>query len=162
MTKEYYLIIGWLLGILSMLIREKIQEIKERRQKELDIISDNLKFIFHTRNVYNNFHVDKKRFEHLGQSFPEKSSKLEKEMYENFDNEIKEKFFPQLLFHTFQLKRLQDKSFWKNFETIMKNYEELGKLIMAQESEDVILRLNVKINNLNKAYINKCLAKTKV
>jgi len=83
-------------------------------------------------------------------------------MYENFDNEIKEKFFPQLLFHTFQLKRLQDKSFWKNFETIMKNYEELGKLIMAQESEDVILRLNVKINNLNKAYINKCLAKTKV
>ena len=68
MTKISYLIIGWLIGILSILIREKIQEIKEIRRKELDIISDNLKYIFHTRNVYNNFHIDRIKFDKLVKS----------------------------------------------------------------------------------------------
>ena len=59
-------------------------------------------------------------------------------MYENFDKNLKEDFFPQLMLHSFHLKRLKDKSFWKDFEVIMDNYEELGKLIMAQEKEEVI------------------------
>lgn len=162
MEREYYLILGWLFGVLSMLVREKIQERKERQQRELDVISETLKFLFRSRNIYNNFHVDKKRYEQLGKAFPEKSSELEREMYENFDKDIKEEFFPQLMFQSFQLKRLKDKTFWGEFEIIMNKFEELGKLILAQENEDVIQDLSLEINDLKKGYIKKCLAKVQI
>lgn len=162
MPKEYYLILGWLLGILSMLAREWIQERKEEQKKEIDIISDNLKFIFTTGNLYNNFRTDKVVFEKMSKAFPEKSSELERTMYENFDKNLKEDFFPQLMFHSFQLKRLKDESFWKDFEVIMNNYRELEDIIMAQEKEEIISNLNSKINDLKKKYIEKCHAKTKI
>lgn len=162
MTEAYYVILGWLLGVLSMLFSEWIQAKKDEHKKEIDIISDNLKFIFSTGNVYNNFRTDKLVFEKMRDEFPERSSELERKMYENFDKNLKEDFFPQLMFHSFQLKRLKDKSFWKDFETIMSNYEELGKVIMAQEKEEVISNLNSKIMNLKKKYIEKCHTKTKI
>ena len=162
MPKEYYLILGWLLGIFSMLIREWIQTRKEEQKKEIDIISDNLKFIFSTGNLYNNFLTDKVVFEKMCKAFPEKSSELERKMYEDFDKNIKENFFPQLMFHSFQLKRLKDNSFWVAFEVIMNNYEELGKLIMAQEKDEIISNQNSKINDLKREYIKKCHSKTKL
>jgi len=162
MQKEYYIILGWLLGILSMLVKEWIQTRKEEQKKEIEILSDNLKFIFSTGNLYNNFRTDKLVFEKMCKSFPEKSSELERKVYENFDKNIKEDFFPQLMFHSFQLNRLKDKSFWADFEIIMNNYEELGKLIMAQEKDEIILNQNTKINGLKKKYIEKCHAKTKL
>jgi len=162
MSKEYYIILGWLIGILSMLIRELIQAKKEEKEKEFDILSDNLKFIFDTGNLYNNFKTDKVVFENMQKVFPEKSSELERKMYEDFGKNIKENFFPQLMFYSFQLKRLKNKSFWTDFEVMMENYEKLGKLIMAQEKDEVISKLNSKINNLKKQYIEKCLAKTKM
>ena len=162
MTKEYYIILGWILGILSMLVRELIQERKERHKKEIDIISENLKFIFNTGNLYNNFRTDKVVFEQMREAFPEKSSELERKMYENFDKNLKEDFFPELMFHSFQLKRLKDKSFWKDFEVIINNFEELGKGIMAQEKEEVISNQNSKINDLKKKYVEKCHEKTKI
>ena len=120
MKEAYYVFLGWLLGVLSMLITEWIQAKKDKHTKEIDIISDNLKFIFNAGNVYNNFRTDKVVFEKMRNEFPERSSELERKMYENFDTNLKEDFFPQLMFHSFQLKRLKDKSFWKDFEIIMR------------------------------------------
>ena len=83
-------------------------------------------------------------------------------MYDDFDKNIKEDFFPQLMFHSFQLKRLKDKSIWADFDVIMNNYEGLGKLIMAQEEDEIISNLNSKLNGLKKIYIEKCHTKTKL
>jgi hypothetical protein len=92
--------------------------------------------------------------------FPEKSSELERKIYERFDKEIEKDFFPQLMFHSFQLKRLKDKSFWELFEKIMQSYEEFGKAILGQATEDVILKLNTEIMNSKKSFIERCHTKT--
>lgn len=162
MKEAYYIFLGWFLGVLSMLISKWIQANKDEHKKEIDIISENLKFIFSAGNIYNNFRTDKVVFEKMRKEFSGRPSDLERKMYEAFDKNIKEDFYPQLMFHSFQLKRLKDKSFWKSFEIIMNNYEELGKLIMAQETEEVISNVNSKIMNLKKQYIKKCHTKAKI
>lgn len=99
-----------------------------RSKKEIDIISENLKYLFRTGQVYNNFLTDKSVFERMRSQYPEKASELMKKMYENYDNSIKEDFFPELMFQSFQLRRLKDQSFWQDFESLMKNYEALDAL----------------------------------
>jgi hypothetical protein len=159
MDKVYLIILGWALGIFSMLISNWLQTKKENRKKEIDIISENLKYLFNTGQIYNNFLTDKLVYEKMSNEYPEKSSELERKMYENFDMSIKEDFFPQLMFQSFQLKRLKDKSFWKEFEEIMNNYELLGNAIHAQESEEKINTIKAKILDLTKQYATKCHAK---
>ena len=73
------------------------------KSREIDIISDNLKYLFSTGQIYNNFLTDKLVYEQMRSKYPEKSSKLVRKMYENFDANIKEDFFPQLMFQSFQL-----------------------------------------------------------
>ncbi len=162
MKEVSYIFLGFLFGVLSMLISKWVQSKEEDRKKEIDIISDNLKYLFSTGQIYNNFLTDKFVYEQMRSEYPEKSSELVKKMYENFDANIKEDFFPQLMFQSFQLKRLKDKTFLKEFETIMSNYEKLGNAIQAQENEEVITTIKAKIMDLSKKYINKCHVKTKI
>lgn len=161
MTEAYFIFLGWFFGILTMLVSAWIQERKDNQQKELDIISENLKFLFNAGQVYNDFLTDKSVFEKMRISYPEKASELERTMYENFDKNLQQDFFPQLMFHSFQLKRLKDKSFWEEFEKIMNNYEELGKEIMAQENEKKVTTLWQRSMNFKKDFVSKCLDKTK-
>jgi len=162
MKEAYYIILGWSLGVISMLVSKWIQAKEDEQKKEIDIISDNLKFLFSTKQVYNNFRTDKLVYEKMRNEYPERSSELETKMYENFDKNLKEDFFPQLMFQSFQLKRLKDKSFWKDFQKIMSGYEELGQVIMAQEKEEIISSINSKIMNLKKKYIEKCQIKSNI
>lgn len=162
MKEVIYIFLGFLFGVLSMLISKWVQSKEEDRKKEIDIISDNLKYLFSTGQIYNNFLTDKLVCEKMRSEYPEKSSELVGKMYENFDASIKEDFFPQLMFQSFQLKRLKDKSFWKEFENVMSNYEQLGNAIQAQESEEIITPIKAKILELTKQYITKCHAKTDV
>ncbi|MHB8789206.1 MAG: hypothetical protein ACYDBT_04935 [Desulfobulbaceae bacterium] len=162
MTEAYFVFLGWLLGVLSMLISELIQARKDTKQKELDILSEILQFLFSAGQLYNNILTDKSVFDKMRIEYPAKSSELEKKMYENFDNSIKEDFFPKLMFHSFQLKRLKDKSFWKDFEKIMNSFEILGKAIVEQKNEEMISSQLHNFMNLKKNFIEKCLVKTKI
>lgn len=162
MKEAYFIFIGWLLGLLSMFVMKWIQAKEEERKKEIDIISDNLKFLFSTKQVYNNFRTDKLVYEKMRSEYPERAPELETKMYENFDKVLQEDFFPQLMFQSFQLKRLKDKSFWKDFEKIMSGFEELGQVIMAQEKEEIISHKNSKIMDLKKRYIEKCQIKSNI
>ena len=107
MEKISFIFIGWALGILTMLISKWIQRKDDQQKKEIDILSETLKFLFSTKQIYNNLHTEKLVFEKMRHEFPEKSSELERKIYERFDKEIEKDFFPQLMFHSFQLKRLK-------------------------------------------------------
>ena len=137
-----------------------LQSRDDQKKKELDIISDTLKFLFSTRQIYNNLVTEKLVFEKMRHEFPEKTSELERKIYERFDKEIEKDFFPQLMFHSFQLKRLEDESFLNGFQKIMMGYEELGKAILGQATQDIISKLNTEVMNSKKLFIEKCQTKT--
>ncbi len=162
MSQVGYIILGWLLGILSMLIAKYIQAKDDKRKKEIEILSDTLKYLFKTKQTYNNLLIDKSALEKVAKRFPEKVPELEREMYECFDRKIKNDFFPDLMFHSFQLRRLEDGSFWKDFEKVMNEYEKLGKMIFEQPVIDNILKRNDQIIKLMSTFTDKCKEKSKV
>jgi hypothetical protein len=106
--------------------------------------------------------IDRSVFEKTLKEFSDKSNDIEKQMYERFDREIAKDFFPQLMFHSFQLNRLEDKSFWKDFEKMMNKYEEFGKMIIGQADMGRISDQNTELMALTKNFVDKCLTKAKV
>lgn len=162
MSQIGYLILGWLFGILSMLIARWIQTKEEKKKKEIEILSETLKYLFKTKQTYNNLLTDKSVLDKTRNEFPKKSSELERQMYESFDKDIKKEFFTELMFHSFQLKRLEDKSFYKDFEIVMNKFETLGNRIMEQSSKDVISEINTETLGLMKAFVEKCNMKAKL
>jgi hypothetical protein len=162
MSQVGYIFLGWLFGILSMLIAKWLQTKEDKQKKELEILSETLKYLFKVKQIYNNLLTDKSVLEKVLQQFPEKASDLEKRMHENFDKDIQKAFFPELMFHSFQLKRLDDQSFWKEFEKVMNEFEALGNSIMEKGSEAVILEHNARTLALMKTFVEKCNAKAKL
>jgi hypothetical protein len=162
MSQVGYLLLGWLLGILSMLISKWLQSREDKQKMELEILSETLKYLFKVKQIYNNLVTDKSVLDKVIQQFPQKAANLEKQMHENFDKDIKKEFFPDLMFHSFQLKRLDDKSFWKDFERVMNEFEALGNSIVEKANEPVISEHNTRTLELMKAFIEKCNTKTKL
>ena len=162
MSQVGYIFIGFLFGVLSMLIARWLQAKEYKKNYEIEIISDTLKYLFSTKQKYNNLLTDRSVFEKTLKEFPEKSNEIEKQMYEKFDREIEKDFFPQLMFHSFQLNRLEDKSFWKDFEKMMAKYEAFGKMIIEQAEMVRISQQNTELMALTKNFVDKCLAKAKV
>jgi len=162
MSQIGYIILGWLLGILSILIAQWIQTKKDKKKKEIEILSETLKYLFKTKQTYNNLLTDKSVLDKTRKEIPQKSSELERQMYENFDKNIKKDFFPELMFHSFQLKRLEDKSFSKDFGIVMNKFETLGNRIMEQSSRDMISEINTETLELMKVFVEKCNAKAEL
>ena len=162
MSQIGYITLGWLFGILSMLIARWIQTKEEKKKKEIEILSETLKYLFKTKRICNNLLTDKSVLDKTRKEFPQKSSELERQMYESFDKDIKKDFFPELMFHSFQLKRLEDKSFYKDFEIVMNKYKILGDRIMEQSSKDVISEIDIETLELMKAFVEKCNVKAKL
>jgi len=145
-----------------MFIARWIQTKEEKKTKEIQILSDTLKYLFKTKQTFNSLLTDKSLLDKTLKEFPQKSSKVEKMMYENLYKDIKKDFFPEVMFQSFQLKRLKDKSFYTEFEIIMKNFELLGDKIMEEANDDVIFEINTETLNLMKSFIEKCNAKAKL
>jgi hypothetical protein len=162
MSQIGYIILGWLLGVLSIFISLWIQARAEKQKKEIEILSETLKYLFRTKQIYNNLLTDKSALDKTRKEFPQRASDLERQMYENYDKEIKENFFPELMFHSFQLKRLDDKSFLRDFEIVMDKFEELGNKIMEESSNDLIFDINKEALELMKAFVKKCNTRAKL
>ncbi len=162
MLQVGYIFLGFLFGILSMLIAKRLQTKEDKQKNEIEIISETLKYLFQTKQTYNNLLADRSLVDKSLEEFPKKTTELEKQMYARFDREIERDFFPQLMFHSFQLNRIEDKSFWKDFEKLMGKYEALGKMIIGQTGMDRISELNIELMELIKKFVEKCLAKAKV
>lgn len=162
MLKIGYILLGWTLGILSTLFVRWLQVREEKKKKELDILSDTLKYIFKIRQVYNNLLTDKNVIERVSKEYPEKIAGLETKMMERFDKELADSFFPQLMFHSFQLKRLRDQSFWKDFEYLMNKYNELTDMTIGLREKENYSERNKEMMILIKKFIDKCVSESKI
>ena len=156
------IILGWLLGILSMFIVLRIQSKENKKKKEIEILSETLKYLFKTKQTYDNLLTDKSVLDKTRKEFPQKSSEFERHMYESFAKNIEKDFFPEMMFHSFQLKRLEDESFYKNFEIVLNKFETLGNRIMKESSKEMISEINTETMESIKAFFVKCNAKTKL
>jgi len=113
------LILGVFIGAIPTFILYWQQVRNQKKEVEIKVISDVLDYIFRSNNAVNNLLVDKKFLDKCRKEWPDRAVQVEKEMYSNFNNEIQKDFFPNLMLHSFHLKRLSDQSFWKDFENMM-------------------------------------------
>jgi hypothetical protein len=162
MTQVGFIFLGWLFGVLSMLIARWLQSREDKQKKEVEIISNVLLYLFKVRDSFNDVFSDRLVLEESKKVFPEKVSELERNIYTRLNTELLRDFFPNLMFHSFQLQRMKDKTLWKDFEGLMNKYEELGKMLMGMAEIGMINKVNDDIMNVMKTYTEKCLAKAKV
>jgi hypothetical protein len=162
MTQIGYILIGWILGVVSMLISRWLQTREDRRKREIDIICGVLSYLFKIRQVFNDLLTDRRVLEEVRKQFPDKVSEMERKMYARFDDELSKDFFPSLMFHSFQLRRIEDQGFWQDFENLMNKCGDLSKTAMGAIEFDKILELNEDILRLMKNFTEKCIEKTKV
>jgi hypothetical protein len=162
MSKIGLIVLGWILGILSTLFARWLQTKEEKKKKELEIISETLKYLFKIRQTYNNLVADKKVAEELSKKYPNKVPELKTKMLESFNKDIANDFFPNLMFHSFQLKRLEDQSFWQDFEHLMNKYDALTEMTLGKREKENYSERNKEMMDLIKNFIDKCITKTKV
>lgn len=162
MTQIGYILLGWVLGIVSMLVTRWLQTREERRIKEIDIISGVLSYLFKIKQTFNNLLTDRMVLEQVRKQFPDRVPEMERKMYARFDEELSKDFFPNLMFHSFQLRRIEDQTFWKDFEGLMNKCEDLGKTSMGAIELGKVVKLNEDILELMKSFTEKCIAKTKL
>ncbi len=69
---------------------------RKKKKKELEIISETLKYLFKIRQTYNNLVADTKVTKELSKKYPDKAPVLEAKMFESFNKDIANDFFSEL------------------------------------------------------------------
>ncbi|MBM9512018.1 hypothetical protein [Desulfogranum marinum] len=159
MNEIYYLIIGWLMGILTMLINKWLDSFKERKKHENKILSECLIFIFAARDMYNEMAICLASLHEMGEKYPEKRNQLEIDLYNEAESVKEKQFFPKLMLQSFQLQTLQDETFYPLFEKIMSEYQILHESIVSHKTMEEVDIINKKILELTKKFIEKSKAK---
>ena len=156
------LFLGVFVGAIPTFILYWQQQRNQKKEAEINILSNTLKYIFKSNNSMNNLLTDKNFLDKCKTEFPDKISQVEKKMYLNFDTEIQKDFFPNLMLHSFHLKRLSDQSFWKDFENLMNIYQNLSQMLLDQKEEKEYSALDKQYKSMMKEYIEKCIKKAKI
>ena len=156
------LFFGVFIGAIPTFILYWQQLSNQKEEAGIRIISDTLYYIFKSNNSANNLLTDKKFLDKCKKEWPDKIAQVEKTMYLNFDSEIQKDFFPNLMLHSFHLKRLSDQSFWKDFENLMNVYQRFTKMVMDQKEEKEYSVLDKQYKSMMKGFVEKCIKKAKI
>jgi hypothetical protein len=156
------LFFGVFIGAIPTFILYWQQLTNQKKETEIKIISDTLNYIFKINNSANNLLTDKMFLDKCKKEWPDKISHAEKKMYLNFDSEIQKDFFPNLMLHSFHLKRLSDQSFWKDFENLMNIYQNFTQMVMDQKEEKEYSVLDKQYKSMMKEFVEKCIKKAKI
>lgn len=134
------LLIGVLIGAIPTFILYRQQLINQNKEAEISIISDTLHYLFKSNNSLNNLLTDKMFLDKCKKERPQNVIQAENAMYSNYDGDVQKDFSPNLMVHSFHLKRLSESSFWKDFENLMNIYQNLTKMLMDQKRGKRIFR----------------------
>lgn len=163
---------GAILGVILSFIATEISSWRQRKHalklknKDLqnEVIGDSLKFLFKQNDIINDLQTNRQLLEKLKrEESAGRVSYLKKDMLEHFDNNIKANFFSELMFHSFQLKRLDNQHLWNDFEALMNITEEIIKMYLDFDRPlSEIINKNNKYTDSKKKFIEKCLGITKI
>jgi hypothetical protein len=156
------LLFGVLIGAVPTFILYQQQMRNQKKEEEIKIISDTLKYIFKSNDAVNNLLTDRLFLDKCKTEWPAKVAQVEKEMYLHFDSEIQKDFFPNLMLHSFHLKRLSDQSFWVAFEKLINTLHSFAKMLMDQKEEKEYSALGNQYKSLMKDFVDKCINKARI
>jgi len=170
MSNYLSLAIGSILGaVLSYFATEisakrRHNEDKEKNKKNTtnDIIGSCLKFLFILKDGVNDIATKKKTYLLLKSKFPEKAGEMEKAIYQAAYDKAEGGIFHELMFITYQLKRIEDSGLWKEFEAIGNAYESMINILIHDNDFKKYEEAEVIYNNKLKGFVEKCLCMTKV
>lgn len=155
MNEISYLIVGWLIGILTMLINKWIESFKERNEKENNIILDCLQFLFLAKDMHNEMRICLSSLHEFGERYPKKRNELERDLYSEAQSVKEQEFFPRLMICSFKLQTLKDGSFYELFLETISKYEKLHESIVSSKSVESADSISDDIDQLTKKFVNK-------
>jgi len=159
-------IIGALLSFFATMLsswrERKHAKLLKKEDKENEIIGATLKFLFKSDEITNDLLADRELLEKSKKEFPGKTSFLEQQMFKRLHGNITNDFFNELKFHSFQLKRLENQTIWRDFENLMNAFEEVTKLLSELQPLEKCKSSDIKYKNIEKDFVNKCIDLTKV
>lgn len=156
------LFLGVLIGAIPTFTLYRQQIRNQNKEAEIKIISDTLGYIFRCNNAVNNLLAGKQLLDKCKKEWPDKVAQVEKEMYSNFNDEIQKDFFPSLMLHSFHLKRLNNQSFWKDFESMMNIYQDYTDMAIKQKEGNEYAALENKYKIMMKEFVDKSIKNTKI
>jgi hypothetical protein len=111
---------GTLLGAaLGALLSFWLTNKSARNNLRNNIVADCLKFVFKMRDIINNFYIDKDTYFKLKKTDIKEAEKLYSKIFREYDDAMKEGFFTELNFYSYQVKRLNDQELLKEFVSVV-------------------------------------------
>ncbi len=157
----YGAVLGAILSLFTALVvfllERKFSEKTRQKEKENEIIEQTLKFIFKANDILNDLWVDRELLEKTMVKSPQNAQRIEQQLFKRFDENIRNDFFKELMFHSGQIKRLKNKSFWEDFEKLNLIYQDLTKVMIDLKPKKEYEGLDNKYKELKKKFIEKCI-----
>jgi hypothetical protein len=137
--------------------RQKRQvDLQKRSSSDCRIITDVLKFYFRANDILNELWVDKEVWFKFHKDIPEKTFEFEQRMVRRFDDNTRKDFFNELMFYSFQLRLLDNKTICEDFESLMGIFKELSERLLLSKSREEYADLEKRYNSEKKKFLDKC------
>lgn len=161
-----YIILGWALGSLisiAILIRtSQIQNKKEKKNDEIAIIYDSLKFMFRIKQAYSDLSHGKIANEVFSKYLQGTDEERKNELQSRLDKVIGDFFMSELMLHSFQLSRLDDKTYMNDFNNLIKKFTDLIEISYGKIHQKSLQKLEEEAKASEENYVKKCHDKTKI
>jgi len=141
---------------LSASRQRKTRDIEKKKEITNEVINDTIRFVFKANDILNDLWADKEVFIKMQKEKPEKAFGHEQIMLKRFDENMKG-LFSELMFYSFQLKKLDDRTLWQDFERLMESFRSLTTCLLNSGSIDDCRRLDIDYKDLKKRFVEKCI-----
>jgi len=141
----------------------RFQKKSEEYRIQQEIIDGSLKFVFRIKDDSDKLSMKKFKYLMSKRNYPDKAKELEKKFFEDVNSIILDRqFFPELMYFSFQLKRLKEKELWKDLEQMGDIYEKMIHILTSCEDIDEYETINAEFLTHEKDFVIKCLDISKV
>ena len=138
----------------------RFQKESEMASIQQDIIDRSLQFIFRINDDINSLHASKSSYLHAKTTFPDKQKEIEslnKDFLKDLLRIADKKMFAEIMFVSFQLKRLQDNNLWKDFEQIGNVLEKIFNALSFSDNMDEYEATEAVFKKHVKEFVDKCI-----
>jgi hypothetical protein len=136
----------------------QFQKKSENFRLQQEIIDMAVKFIITSNTEIDKLELKKNDYFILKGKYPSDAQELKKKFFSEIDRQIEGKgFMPEIVYISFQLKRLKNIDLWKDLDKIGATYEEMVKVLIKSEDINKYKTIHSKYADQWADFVNKCL-----